>query len=118
LQDLPNARRAVIRRARWRANRAGGTEIHHMDEGVAAMARVNLFRRMWPVCWIIGFVGLLLLFAYPTGTLVGGLMLLAVLLVSRSSVCSECGSDYSKCSGPCERCGDRIVTGNWKRLAP
>jgi hypothetical protein len=87
-----------------------------MDEGVAAMTRFNPFRRMWPVCSIIALVGLLLLFAYPTGTLVGGLMLLAVLLVARTSACSECGNDYSKCAGPCERCGDRIVADRWKGL--
>ena len=81
------------------------------------MAR-SLFRRIWPVCSIIAFIGLLLLFAYPAGTLVGGLMLLAALIVSRSSVCSECGSDYSKCVGPCERCGDRMVADRWRRLAP
>jgi len=81
------------------------------------MARFNVLRRMWPVCSIIAIVGLLLLFAYPTGTLVGGLMLLAVLLVSRTSVCSECGNDCSKCAGPCERCGDRIVTDRVKGLA-
>jgi hypothetical protein len=89
-----------------------------MDEGVAAMTRFYVLRRMWPVCSVIGLVGLLLLFAYPTGTVVGGLMLLAVLLISRSSVCSECGNDYSKCAGPCERCGDRIVTERCKELVP
>jgi hypothetical protein len=63
-----------------------------------AMQKAQKADKVDPGGWLIGFIGLCALFAYPVGTIFGVILILVAMVYSQKKVwqCSKCGYFFER----------------------